>query len=558
MTRKVKLLFSKETFWAIILVLILYALGYIPLINNSFHVPVDREYFFTWDYPIDQIGDMIGVREGYLGHWFHIQKISTSIPEKPSIDRVEYIIMGHIARIIHIDPIRMYIIGRIIISLIYILFVFILIRFIFKKRLERMSAFILALFGTGIMFSGRIFNVLLQLHADVRVFQRLPTARAPYLLGGLFLLISLYFLARVLDEPKKIKYLLLSFFFSMCASQAYLPISIPTLISLPFYIFIKYIPNIIKKEKLSGLMIQLIILFLYSIALLIPVYYFRFILVPQYVEFQTLIGGTDDINWSSVTISNYFFTVGFVYLISIFSIPSILRKKSTLLNLFIPWIIIHPVCAIFISKMLTINSYRFYLMPYWIIYAILATVGISNISQWFSNRFIKIKYHYVIIFIIISTLFPSWNYYIASYHWNDVCFCKQPRFLDFAFPKKTEMNAIYWLRDHTKEKDIVLSDTYAGALIPAFANNRVYYSFWYDGVTNGVNLPVRKLVMNDVDRFYSLNMSDLEANNYLAYNHISYIYYGEQERQRTNINLSYSALQNVYQNDDVIIYKVML
>lgn len=134
-----------------------------------------------------------------------------------------------------------------------------------------------------------------------------------------------------------------------------------------------------------------------------------------------------------------------------------------------------------------------------------------------------------------------------------LCFCAGASF-DFGYPKKTIINGIFWLSKNTKPGDIVLSGYFAGTLIPAFAGNRVYASWWY----RLIEPPTVGQTEMNIAQFYSGKISDTDARTFLRQTHIAYVFYSEQEQGYAGgkQTLDYPFLFPVYENAGTVIYSV--
>ena len=120
-----------------------------------------------------------------------------------------------------------------------------------------------------------------------------------------------------------------------------------------------------------------------------------------------------------------------------------------------------------------------------------------------------------------------------------------------AYPLKDFMNGVDFLRDKTDKRQVVLSYVTAGNFIPAYAGNYVYIGH--------ANTPDEEEKEKIVERFFKGEMSKEEGRNFINKERVNYIYYGPQEKELGGIDkleTKYPFLQDVYNNPQVVIYKI--
>lgn len=114
------------------------------------------------------------------------------------------------------------------------------------------------------------------------------------------------------------------------------------------------------------------------------------------------------------------------------------------------------------------------------------------------------------------------------------------------------MEAVFWLRDQTDHKEIVLAAETLGSMIPAYSGNTVFL-----GHGNQTVYFAEKL--NQAKDFYQGSMNPGQMEEFLAKNGIKYVFYGPEEAEWGSFNQSSSEiLRMVYSNKDTAIYRVVL
>jgi len=532
---------------AFVLPLLLYLfLSYWPIIRSYQTAPPDRYYWGSVDYAIDTVGNMTTVREGYLGHWQRFSKHTTTIEGKASFLKFEYVAIGQLARLFRIDPLVLFHTSKFIVSLSLLAVLWIMVKMIFSGWIERMIAWVLVLFSTGVTEPWKewLSRMMDHLPGDVMVFSRLTTAAHHYLLGSLFSLLSIWFLARAIDRKHDRYAAFLSFVFGALATFVYGPAAILLITSVGLYAFCRILrrPKLLRERTLG-------LVFFYIVVAAVPLVYIRY--VSQFWDYSAF-AATEKLAPFDIDLVGYFLVVGGIYILAVLGVRKALQTGKTLVLLLLPWLIVHPVGVFLVSPLIGMNRSRLFFTPYFAVFAILAVYGIVTISRAIARW--REGIGKLVPWIILSlVLLPSYISYAASYQDLDVCFCNIP-FYDYGYPKRSTMEAIWWLRDHTREDDIVLSGLYTGALIPAFAGNRVYTSWWMR-LTQTPNFPDVERTMY---RFFASDMTEDEARSLVSSQNIEYVFLSDEEQQygQGKTALDYLFLRQVYQSENTRIYAV--
>ncbi len=119
------------------------------------------------------------------------------------------------------------------------------------------------------------------------------------------------------------------------------------------------------------------------------------------------------------------------------------------------------------------------------------------------------------------------------------------------YPLKDFYNAIMWLKNNTKQSDIVFSKITAGNYIPAYSGNFVYLG-------HNPESPHYSARVDAVNMFFSGTMTKEDALKFLKQEHISYVFYGPQERESINFNpKNYPFLKEIFTSPYVSLHKVI-
>jgi len=544
-------LFLNDVVFFLLCICLLYGVTYGTILNNFSHVQTDRYYWGNEEYPIDMLGNLAHIRAGYSGNWQFYVKLSSTLPEQKSFLKTEYLLLGHLARIFHLDTLFVFYASRALFSLFYLSVIYFIIRRVFYKKLERILALFFSLLGTAIYLPGWNHTFVEISGPEGVVWSRATLAPHHYMLGASFILLSLYFLSKVLDNYKDKNAFVFSVVTGLISSQVYAPNSLLVFTTFPLILMVKSILEYKEKRHLRFLPGWIGVLFSYSLIVALPIVY-----IPLLRKIQSdtlpIANVMEGLNPFRLSWVHYLLAVSFSYLFSWCALPVILKRKQTLLLFFATWLVMHPVGEFIISDAIGINRVRYFLTPYYVVFGILGAIGVTHIAEVFRNLHSRLYQGMLIVMmsVIITLGIPAYYY---SQQKLEVCFCYFNGF-DFSYPRQDLIHAIWWLRDHTKEEDIVLSELFSGHLIPAFAGNKVYTSWWYR--LSGSYTFIE--TFDNIRLFFSGAVDETWVNDFLTKNDISYVLYSENERafNPTLGDLTYSRLELVFHEGKTLVYKV--
>ncbi|OGG11946.1 hypothetical protein A2Z00_04015 [Candidatus Gottesmanbacteria bacterium RBG_13_45_10] len=540
----------KEWFWFLSITLLLYGLSYGPIIHNFMVTPENRVYWGAEEYPLDLLGNLSLIRQGYYGHIMSFVNYSTRLPNQPTFTKMEYVLAGGVARLFHVDTTIMFFLTRLAISLLYVAVLIGIVRALFTKIYERVGAYTLILFGSYVSSRWLTKEVFADMAPfDSLVFNRLTQAMPHYLLGGLATVASLYFLARVLDRPRTYKSFIAASLLGFVASNSYAPNMVLILSSFPVYMLFVLLSRGKQKDTIAYLGSRIGILIAYAGIICIPIFYARYV---QAIVWNTMRTTThvEQLNPFRLSVVGYLFAVGLPYILSIIGLPSIIRSKKTLPLLFSSWIVVHPLGEYILSPLLQINYVRYFLTPYFVVFGILAIYGIKQLSVSLagSRRRLSLAFFWMSLILVLVSGAMS---YQANLRRSTMCFCMSPIF-DYAYPRRDIMNGVTWIRNHTKEQDIVLSGLYPGTLISAFSGNHVFASWWYR-LVEPPDFAQSSLLLT---QFYTGQMDEQAAVDFLRQEKISYVFFDAITDNNAK-SLPYTGLAPVYEKGNVHIYRVI-
>lgn len=533
------------------LILILYAASFAPIIHNYKITPPNRYYYGSVEYAIDTDGILAIIQEGYHGHWQRFSNISTQLPFHYDFTKFEYILVGQITRILQADPLQMYHLSRYLISFIYIWSIYLVVRKIFPQKKVRLVSILLIFFSTSITIPWLPWSRSLSyiIPRDALPLSRLTDGQLHFLLGSMCSFLSMYFISRSLEENyQKPKYLFLASLTGFIGSWVYFTSMFLAVLAFDCYMAILFFSIIRKKTpgNIKNLAIRSVI---YNGFVFLPALY---VFLTNF--FQAQLSSMEKMVPFDNNFPHYFLIVGLPYIFGLFAIPKALKTKNSYLGILTLWLFVHPLSVYVLVNFMNINRIRFFYSPFYVVYAILATYGIIWIKEKLERKILKpIAVGITGIIILLILISGAYTYKIA---WDDIrlCLC-QDYINDYGSPLQETMGGMWWLRDHTTEKDIVLTGNYSGTLVPAFSGNLVYQSLWYFMLQPPNYQEVSLYAMS----FYNEMMEEADARAFLLDNHIGYVFFSVQEYYTYHKNgVSYPFLQLVYENGKTKVYRVSL
>ena len=544
---------GKHSDWtiAIISIITFIILCYVPIIRNYSFVPSERFYIGSSPYPIDLIGDLEVMQNGYEGKWSFQSKVTTWNADMPWQYKTIYILLGHVARLIRQDNLVVLTTATILLSFLTLFCFYWFISRIFSDKTHRLFAFFLTLFYAGVLFPGEAWQPILtaigKIESFTFVFERFTHVAPHYLLSYITSLLSFYFLSKAIDRKQYVVSIGISSLIAYLTMLIYAPASFLFLMTFPFLSLYFLLLTIIQKNSFFDFLKKIVPLVCFTLASTVPFIHYLFIMSQTVVSAEWVIQ-------FPFSAGEYFFVVGPIVVFILCSIPFLLSKKTpTLILMLISWAVMHPISLLVLEKFPLFSVKRIFSTPYIVILAILATYGISFFLRNIKRCTSDLKRSVLFGTIGILTLFGGWNAYGLSWYNLTDCFCIIAPY-PYGYPKKDVMNAIAWLKNNTTPSDVILSGFHIGALIPAFSGNRVYFNYWM----RLAEPPNMTEVLNDVIHFFQNSMTEEEAEQFVKIHNISYVFTTDDDNdyQISSDATSYAFFTPVFSSNKTIIYKV--
>jgi hypothetical protein len=541
----INILLKNEALWIIAIVIALYAFAYGPIYENYQHPIPNRTYLGFNSFAFDILGELTDMQRGANGNWMETSIATTAVESVPLMVKMEYIILGHFAKMISLSPLTTYKLSQLTLSLLIIMALFFIIKSTIRNKLLEVTAFFLTLFTTGIYPQTLPDNWQSLLIFDIHVFQRIAASRPHYLIASLTSIVSLFLLTKFIDR-KRTFYLFFASILGFCASTTFFPSEIIIISSLIIYLVYRFFHD--RSIKLNVLLSLSV--FFYSTIASIPIIYLYW---NRNIFDLNQIAILEKSLALSFTIWDFIRFNGLILIPVVAAIPFIFKKHLTWYLLCLFYLISYFVLIIAcLQKWLFFNPLRFLQVPIFFPEAILAVYGFLEISN-FLKQFRVHRFVYIGLFMISvgAITFSGINGYKTSLYYFKVTDIYQDG--QYGYPYTDDYNAFTWL-SHDKPQ-IILASPITGTLIQALTPHSAYVTAWF----NFYDIPEKETITYNQYAFFQNVLTSDAAINFLTENKIKYVYYGPNEKlaylNEPDSTLIYPNLIEVYQNNRVTIYQ---
>lgn len=548
----------KEFFYISLMLIVLYAGGYGPVLWNYYHPIDNRTYLGFQTTAIDPLGNLALVQRGYGGEWTMRFIGTTTMDEKPLFVKTEYFLIGHIARWLNLDPFIFFKICIVISNLLLLTTYWFLIAGLFRSTKARLTALFITLFVTGVVIPGLPYGWL-KAGGEELVFERLTVLRPHYVLGGLFSTIAGFIFIKYWynRSSRRIVYLLAASIFGLLSSQVFSPGNLITISAITLFVVVFLFMNIIQKgwrelpAFIKSVLKNILGYILFSVVSAIPLLY---LLIISKTKSMGTVVNTELLFDPKLVFWDYPLLIGPVLLIVLLGFKILMDKKNHYIGYLFCWILMHFIMTLAMPR-LNISGLRALQTPYYFYYAVLATVVISEIDKLLSARIPRISYRIITAVAVIAFLCTSiFTYKFSLYYLTR----RTPwEFYDYGYPYSDDVVAMKWMAKNIPPRSVVLSEIYPGTVMIALAPVDSYVNSWSEH-----SLMPTNMLMEPARNLYKQNLSDADARDFLHNNKIDYVYYGMNEVQHTIFavnkkEITYPVLKEIYRYHDVRIYKVL-
>jgi hypothetical protein len=478
--------------------------------------------------------------QGYEGAWLYTIPFTTE-DHSPAFVGGFYLLLGHVARGLGLSLDTMWHVARIVADLLLFITTFAFVAMFLGERRVRWTAYLLALFGSGLGWVLFLLNQTDWLGAFPVDF-KMPEAHLfftaltfPHVAFGVVLIIVSAVAIMGMSQ---------SFWWAIVAGIVNLALAIayPFLIYLVLVIGILYFTVLVYRAKRFLWRDAIRFVIAYSIPAPLVLYYAATLASnPVYHAWDA----------QSITLSppipHYLVAYGVMLWLAL-----VAHKRSAHSILWV-WGI-----AAALLVYAPLNPQRRFVEGVHVPLAILATAGWFDFvlprlaqTQIFQTIARRPRYSVAGLERLLTAAFLAGMSLSNVYIIASVCVTttiQQPYPL---FRSRDEIAGVEWLRANTARTDIVLSAYETGNYIAAHAGNRVVIGHWAETVD-------WERKMKEVDRFYSATTDDGWRIALLREYRIAYVFWGKAERDLGAFDPSRADyLQSVFANNTVIIYRVV-
>ncbi len=573
-------MFSKKNLVFLFLIsLILLILQYLPYIYHVRQTPPDRVYLGAERYTPDYYIYLFYTNQGFLNRTT-VSDFYTNEPHEDSLVHVEYLIMGKIGSLLGFSVITTYYFFRSLFLIIYIFASFWFITKFIKDSLWQKLTLILSFFWGG-LFWPEVTNTGLNLKSYFDFYQppdlinRL-TFEPHKLIGmGLFLII-LNVIARTSYYGHRTKqsikyYILLPLLLVVGFIHGITSISIA--FTIIFYLLLVSLLKLLRHKFTLKTLLSFSPFFPIIVFLILPVFYWQRVFATNpvwynvFYTWEKYFTNIDRLAPLVPTIIGYLFTIGPLIFLSLIGLKKFLNDhKQT--GLFILSFLLSNIFLFFLGYIvLGTSKHRFFQTPYLLVWSILASYGLrefadkitisagdsASVVRGFFSLFSKKTPPAIRALAgpaLITTLLlfglPNLKQGLDRQLYQ---FGTPPNLEFLAYPAKTFYQGLLWLKKNTTTNDIILSLPTAGNIIPAIPGRKVVVGDYVHTYRFAEKLSL-------VTKFYKGQMTNIEAKNYLQKEKVSFVFWGEEEKNIGDYPAKTEFLKEVFRNKDVVIYQV--
>lgn len=502
------------------------------------HAPNMIFYLVHFYYIHDYTLYLSAITQGASGYWLFRNPYTTE-PSTRGIFYIFYLLAGKIGGLFQLESPIIYHLARLFSLELFIIFCFVLAKIILGNRLAFWGAFfaIITTISPLILFIRRMNYPYYTpwWWENLESLERLNGL--PHNIFGQALLVLVFIFITYYYQKRRLKFILLASLASFIGGIIFPPLLAPIVISPVLAYLFFTLREVIWRRKSNfdlNLGIGLAVVVGFSLASLYT------------IKIQEQQGFPWNI-WTSWNVErwNYQepnFTSDLFFSLSvaiIFTVPAALKtlgSGSWEQLLILAWIFSSFV-LLPLANFLQIPVLRlFQAAPF-------VPLGIS-IAQTIFNCVPKVYYSlwkktFFLLYILFT--FPLTFLFLT---WRIESLKKIP---DHALPK-TAYEAIRFIKYNLPKESAIMSE-YIGLTIPVYTPTLSY--FGHPSLTKDVKNKHENLI-----NFYSQKMPEVSAKKLLLDNNISYVYLGHEEKRFNQGVLTYNFLQPIYQNPDVIIYKL--
>jgi hypothetical protein len=521
--------------WVRLLSLAVIAIAFIPYLYGYLQTPPGMVYMGFADHPYDQNAYISYIQQASEGKIF-IRRDHTLEYQRPLFFMPFNLILGRVARSLHLTPLVTYHIARAVYAYLLLMTIYWLTSFFTSDGRRRFFAFALCACSSGLCWVipyhtwGALFknyNLIPICYWVVETVLFEIILSSPHSLTTLFLILSFGLFLRALRGP----FLSSSLLGGACVAVLALlhPVDVVTVYIVLSAYFVVLLIGFRGDAILcfrSGLLI-----FLLSLPVMLYQYYL-FTTEPVFIE------------WSKeafISPNPLSYVIGYG-LVLFLAIPEIVRiaRRGTRED----WFLLVWAVSTMLLLYAPLSFQRRLSLGLHVPLCVLASGTVFRSMLPWARRFLdtRAKEAVFLVFILLLTV-PSNLVKLAI-----SCTEQRNSPLEFYLPRG-DWEAMRWMRETHNEDAAVLSNYKSGLYIPAYTGNRSYVGHWSETIDFERKADIANWILYAPDR-------DELKKSILKRNGIDYIYFGSFERMRAPFAMKNAHfLETIYDRGGVQIYR---
>lgn len=520
---------------------LIFCFNIIPYILAFIKTPLEKVFSGQFIIYFDVPTYYAKMLAGFNGHWIYQNLYTTEGPHTAVPLYLFYLFLGHVARVTGLSIPTVFFCARIFFSIFFLaVIVWFLHVYVADKTHRRLSFFFMC-FASG--FGGFLFPFFQFIHPSFFNIISLDLWHPEIMSSVRFFSFPHYLFANALFllaliGCKKIFLCEKRFFWTICIGGIFSLLACV----LPFYLPVAYaviLTGIGVGYFLKKISAQSCTFILSALIISLPAFLFMFS-IPLTNHLWNRIETQNTI--ASFPLYSYFLGWGFLSIFACVQIFINIRNRTYQeRDLFLGAWIFFPFLFMY-GTHFSMRG-RFIEIALYIPLSILAA---QYLTQWFrkkkkggvSRRFTIGVAWFMCIFSFFVAFTLHLNLLVHT-QWNDY----------FYYSKKT-LNALFWIRDHTSKNSIVITSFYSGNLVPYYAQRFTYVGHKPETI-NALDKE------KEVENFLAMNMTPLQAKQFLYEQSISYVLVTEYEKKFLSSQFPYDFLHEEYTNGEAKIYSII-
>ncbi len=463
-----------------------------------------------------------------------LENLYTSDPQTPTLIRPLFVVLGFIAQFTGFSSVQAYMFAKLVLGIVFCFVLYHFLKRFFHGSYERVAAFSIVLFSTGL---GYIFRFAFPLSSDLWIPESntfLSLGEAPHFILSQTLMLLLFMF--LIDGVEKRKYgnFFLASFCALILSLEH-PFNIVTTFVVTIFLLCYFLyKKVLSKNLLTGMGI---VLGAQIVGVLYQAYQTHYNSVLSSWQQNNQLPSPSPIN----------FIVGFGLLLPFMfvGLERYLRQQNAYRLLLIFW-----AASSFVLLYSPLSFQRRISEGIHIPIAIMAAEGILLCAAYISSLVLdrlKNKLFNACVFGVI--IFMSLGSFVIAFFDLHTVSSDIPSSYAYSLAQ-TEYAAMLALRSHTTFEDAILANSYYGNILPGITGRRVFAG-------HAVQTPNFEQKINQINAFLG-ETDNRKAYAFLKQNNITFIFLGINDGFLT-YGFKPDAkpyLEKAYQKDGVTIYHV--